>query len=267
MPSAPLNPPHRTGYGTFVPPNASPWVPSGTPNYYTQQQPVYQQQPNVYYSTTQQVSYAPSFIQRLSNSFNAFCTGFVVDPITLSVEKIKQIATYPFKGTKEALISAGVLTATVALGTLLGGYGFVLAPLALTGLILGGKDAFKFLKSQFNDSQSTQQKDDSWRNLGHTVGVAVLLMLFGTAIGQAKISGNTFIDFWNKPPGNTKGWEVLPNLPKLTWITIQKTLQGLVGGNKGENYSQFFQNLGEGIKQNATWLGELPKKTWDAIQR
>ncbi|MCS6266082.1 MAG: hypothetical protein H2174_00790 [Vampirovibrio sp.] len=278
----PLNTPNRNGYGVYTPNlynqqgtlAPSPWALNTLPPYgYIQPavqqplQPTYSyQQPDAFTTTAQPIYSAPRppLGERVSNGFNAFVTGLVVDPITLAVEKAQQIATYPFKGKKEALISAGVATGTVVAGTVLGGYGFVLAPLALAGLAFGGRDAFRFLKSQFSDNQSTEQKDNSWRQLAHTVGVAGLAMSLGTAIGHTKIEGKPFIDFWQTHPGDTTGWKVLHNTPQLAWLDSQRTLNGIV---KGENYSGFWTKLVDGAKANGTWLVELPKNAWHAIQR
>jgi hypothetical protein len=276
----PLNKPNRTGYGVYNPNSyypqqgalsPSPWYPNGNPSIYGYSQPAVQppytyQPPDAYTTTAPPVYSSPSppIGQRLSNGFNAFVTGLVVDPITLAVEKAQQLATYPFKGKKEALISAGVVAGTVVAGTVLGGYGFVLAPLALAGLALGGRDAFRFLKSQFADNQSPEQKDNSWRLLAHTVGVVGLAMSLGTLIGHAHINGTPFIDLWKTHPGDTRGWKVLHNTPQLTWLNIQRTLNGVV---KGENYSGFWNKLVDGAKANGQWLVELPKTAWHAIQR
>jgi hypothetical protein len=281
----PLNTPNRNGYGVYTPNfynqqgtlAPSPWALNTLPPYgYIQPavqqplQPTYSyQQPDAFTTSAPPIYSAPRppLGERVSNGFNAFLTGLVVDPITLAVEKAQQIATYPFKGKKEALISAGVATGTIVAGTVLGGYGYVLAPLALTGLILGGRDAFRFLKSQFSDNQSLEQKDNSWRLLAHTVGVAGLVMSLGTAIGHATatINGTPFIDLWQTHPSDTKGWKVLHNTPQLTWLSMQKTLNGLVDFKK--NYSDFGTKLVDGAKANGTWLVELPKNAWHAIQR
>ena len=284
----PLNSAPRTGYGAYnpnvypqqAPLYPSPWYPNGTPSYgyvqpavqpqpqplTTYTYPAYQP-PDAYTTNTSPLYSAPHapFRERLANGFNAFITGLVVDPITLAVDKVQQIARYPFTGKKEALISAGVATATVVAGTILGGYGFVLAPLALTGLILGGKDAFKFLKSQFSDNQSTEQKDSSWRLLAHTLGVVGLVMSLGTVIGNAHtpINGKPFIPFWDKYPTDTKGWKVLHNTPQLAWLDVQSALNGIFDG---KNYGGFWNNLVTGAKENGKWLIELPKKAWEATQ-
>jgi hypothetical protein len=270
------NTPNRAGYGTFAPysygVSPSPWYPNGVPTY-SYAQPVVQQQPTyVYrqpepYTTTVSPFYSAPLArakERFSNGFNAFITGLVVDPITLLVDKLQQAAAYPFKGKKEALISVGVALGTVFVGTMLGGYGFVLAPLALAGLLLGGRDAFRFLKSQFSDDQTLQQKDNSWRQLAHLVGVTGLLMSLGSTIGGARIEGQSFIPFWKDPPADTTGWRVLHNTPQLAWLSIQRTLNGLI---QPGNYSSLWNDLGKGTKGNGEWLIGLPKQAWEALQR
>jgi hypothetical protein len=266
--TSPIATAHRSGagvynpnnYGTFVPPNYSYY-----PNNYAGGSPdTYQaSNPNPYAP----VYAGPPLRQRIVDSLNAFTVGLVADPLTLLAQKTKEALSYPFQGKKEALISAGVVGGSIIGATALGGIGFVAAPLGLAGVYLGGKEIYKFLKAQFNDTYTPEQKDDSWRLLAHAVGTAGLLMSMGSAIRTHVTSikgGRTFIDLWKNVPNRTKGYEVLHNLPQLTWISIQNTLSGLVNGS---NYRNFGGELWKGTQHNAGAIAALPKKLWDAVQR
>jgi hypothetical protein len=250
-------------YGTFVPPNYNPnnYYPNNVPDGYSSNanNTEYMAQPPIYTGIPLR--------QRVVDSLNAFTIGLVADPLTMLAQKTKEAISYPFQGKKEALISAGVVAGSVIGATALGGVGFIAAPLGLAGVYLGGKEIYRFLKSQFSDTNTPEQKDDSWRLLAHAVGTAALLMSMGTAIKNhvIAIQGKPFIDVWKTLPNSTKGWEVLHNLPQLTWVSIQSTLSGLTG--RENNYSNFGTKLWEGTKHNAGAIAALPKKLWDAVQR